>query len=263
MSHYSWSQFNMLWMCGKQYEFVYVLGLREKPGFALIVGGAVHHPIEKDLLHKLETGELLPLEAVQDYASDAVNTRWREGGVRLTGKELDMGEEKARASAVDMSVSLASLHHNVLAPTIDVASVEEAWEIEIPSKGCTLKGRTDITEKDRTIRDTKTAARSPQANAADLSGQLSMYALNAWLNDRDSPIPPLAMDYLIKTKEPKATTLTTTRTEAQLRTFLYRVENAIEVIESGVFTPSAMDSWKCSKTFCGFWHKCKYWSGRE
>ncbi len=263
MPHISWSQMNLLWTCPQQYEFVYVQGLREKPGIALIIGASVHKPIENDMRHKLETGELLPLEAVQDFASDAVNSRWKEDGVRLTGKEADMGDAKAKALAVDTSVALASLHHNVLAPSIDPFSVEEGWEIEIPSRGWSIKGYTDITEKNRTIRDTKTSARSPQKTAADMSGQISMYALNAWVNDREAPIPPLALDFLVKTKEPKSETLYTTRTEAQLRTFLYRVENAIDVIESGLFAPCAMDSWKCSRSYCGFWRRCKYFSGRD
>jgi hypothetical protein len=50
VDHLSATQISMLNSCPEQYRQRYVLGKKERPGAALIVGGAFHEAIEDDFL---------------------------------------------------------------------------------------------------------------------------------------------------------------------------------------------------------------------
>jgi hypothetical protein len=59
VDHLSATQISMLNRCPEQYRQRYVLGKKERPGAALIVGGAFHEAIEDGLRNKISNGELL------------------------------------------------------------------------------------------------------------------------------------------------------------------------------------------------------------
>src|SRR3954467_997473 len=59
VDHLSATQISMLNRCPEQYRQRYVLGKKERPGAALIVGGAFHEAIEEDFLSKIDEGTLL------------------------------------------------------------------------------------------------------------------------------------------------------------------------------------------------------------
>jgi hypothetical protein len=53
VDHLSATQISMLNSCPEQYRQRYVLGKKERPGAALIVGGAFHEAIEDDFAWKI------------------------------------------------------------------------------------------------------------------------------------------------------------------------------------------------------------------
>lgn len=256
--HLSWSQMSMLSRCPVQFEWRYIKGVIRPPAVALIVGSGTHKSIEANMREKQEHGKLLPDNVVMDAARDAVNERWKEG-VALDDEEKSRGEKSVRGDAVDTAVSLAYLHHTDLAPDIRPEHVEREWRIVIPEASRDIIGYIDIQEReDRnwTIRDTKTSGKSPPADAAWNSDQLTMYALASHVLDKR--IPPLALDYLVKTKTPKTVVQTTTRTIEDFQPLLARISVALKLIDAGVFMPCAQDSYVCSRKFCGYWSQCVY-----
>ena len=133
--------------------------------------------------------------------------------------------------------------------------------------GVDFVGEMDIVEKymepqdeaDRVvIRDTKTSGKSPAANVADESHQLSAYALASQVIDKTLP-DAVKLDYLIDLKrETKTMTVESTRTGQDLQAYLNRIVNAVATIESGMFTPAPNAAWWCSAKWCAYHSMCPH-----
>jgi hypothetical protein len=254
-----WSQISMLCRCGQQFFYRYVQNIVKPPAVALIVGSATHKSIELNLKNKMDNKVLMDIDSVRAIAAEDVNNRWQNEGADLSGEDeedVGKGEKFIRGEAVDMAVSLASLHHKELAPAIEPIHLERKWDVAIDGFPCDLQGTIDCQEKCR-IRDVKTRKASPPAGLADRDEQLTMYALASKVLD-GGQIPELAMDFLVKTKTPKAKTQTTSRDQADFEPLLARIAAASKCIETGVFMPCSPDNWCCSKKFCGFWSMCTF-----
>lgn len=254
--HFSTTSLNMLARCPKQYELRYIDGLIQPPGVALTVGKATDQAVTADLQHKIDSGELLADEAVEEAARDALLLHWDADPPELDEAEKTVGVAKLRGEAVDQTVALARLHHDEIAPDLRPVAVQKAWRVEIPDSDRDALGFIDVVEATpaggQAIRDTKTAGKSPSAGTADVSLQLTMYALASWAESKALP-EYLTLDFLVKTKTPKAVVQTTRRAEDQLAALLERMALASAVVKAGVFMPTDPSNWWCSKKFCGYW----------
>ena len=268
--HLSWTQLSMLTRCGEQYNQRYINKRRCPPGIALIVGGAVHKPVEADLQNKIDYGELLPDEQIPDLARDAFESRWNSAGeILLSEEEATAGGVKARGAAIDLSISLASLHHSEIAPGLFPSHVERKFVLNVANFPYDLLGYIDVQESrqgphyafpnplDITVRDTKTAGKSPSQNDVDTSGQLTLYAMAVRQLDGVAP-DAVWFDSLVKTKTPKAVSMSSTRTDEDFRGFLLRMERACEAIQKGVFLPADPSEWICSPRWCGYYDGCPF-----
>ena len=251
------SMIGMFDRCPKQYEQRYVEGLRIPPASAMIVGSGVHGSAELDLRAKRDIGHLLPDDAIRDAARDSLNTAWDKEGVALDDEEKMLGEKIVKAEAMKMTIALAVLHHDDLAPRLEPLHIERPFTVELKGFPVDLSGTIDLQESNGTVRDLKTRKASPPAGLADASLDMSCYGLAAKALDGESP-KMLAMDFLVKTKTPKLVTQETTRSEAAYRAFLMRVEVVSRAIESGIFPPCSPDNWCCSPRWCGYWTRCPY-----
>lgn len=271
------SMIGMLYRCGEQFRRRYGarFGWAEKeeiipPGVALITGIATHKSVERNLKSKIETGELLPIEAVKEVAYVEAAGLWTKE-VTLNDDEVE-NKEKTREGSIDMSIALAGLHATELAPILNPKSVERKWVINLNDYPYDLAGTWDIeeegsrhieTEKQSAIiRDTKTAAKSPVANAVHLSEQLTMYSLAKTVCDNELP-PFVYLDTLVKTKTPKIIIQSARRTEHDHAVLMRRIERAMEIIEKGAFTPANTSDWICSSKFCGYFYSCPFASKQK
>lgn len=261
------SMLDTLSRCGEQFRRRYgsLFGWNDKPeiippGSALITGIATHKAIEKNLLNKIQSGELLPVEAVKEAARDEVNGLWSQE-VRLSPEESGISG-KVHGDVIDMAVALSSLHAEELAPGILPKAVERKWVINLSGYPFDLAGTMDIEETTGAIRDTKTAGKTPNQSAADNSNQLTMYALAKKVCDNEVPTA-LYMDNLIKLKKPKVVTLETSRDESDYEMLLRRIERAMEIIEKGAFQPANPTDWACSQSWCGYWDSCPFANRRK
>jgi hypothetical protein len=249
--------------CGEQYRRRYIKGEKLLPGVALILGSGVHKGIEPNMIAKRDTGELLPIEQVQEITASAVNERWESEDIALTEEEKAKGWQVVKGETVDTAVSLAGVHHAQLAPIIQPLHVERKMEVDIKGFDHSLVGIIDLQEKPwgelkvGRVRDTKTRAASPPQGTADKMLQLTVYS--AMVKAIDGDFPELAVDYLIKTKTPKAITETTTRKERDYKAFLRRMEQMSEAILKEVFNPASREnSWMCDPRWCGYFDTCPY-----
>lgn len=247
--------------CGEAFRRRYIEGEIIPPGIAIVVGIATDRAVSKNLEHKRDTRELLPVEAVADSARDSLNNVWDSSAVKLEPEELEIGLKAAKGQAVDKAVRLSVLHATDKAPEIEPTHIQRKWSLELPGYPMDLVGTIDIQEGSHSIRDTKTTAKSPPAEAAEKSLQLTAYSLAVRVIDGAAP-ERVALDYLIDTKTPQAKTLEATRGAADYKALLARVETLTLAIERGVFLPVSPDHWQCSIKWCGYAPSCRFFVNR-
>lgn len=251
------SGLNMLTKCGEQFRFRYIEGIKSPPGWSLIVGSGTDESVNQDLLNKINTGQLLPDEAIADNARDAVTRRWDEGEVKLDDDLAEMGQSAAKAYAVDTAVICATVHHKQAAPGINPTHVQRYWRLEVKGTLLELSGIIDVQEGTRSIRDTKTSKKSPSAGEADNNLQLTTYALAVRQIDGAAP-EKVCLDYCVHTKTPKLVQLESKRDDADYEHLFQRIWAAQQAIEKGAFMPAPLEAWYCSARFCGYWDRCRY-----
>lgn len=254
-----WSQLSMFSRCGEQYRRRYIEKEIIPPGVALHVGTAVHKAVEKSINHKITFDHVALKDSILFEAVDALNKSWDEKGCVL--EDATIGQKKARGDAVDEAVALAGLHYDEVMPKIKPVKAERHWVIDVKNTDVRLAGTIDIQEEDGSIRDTKTSGKSPSADAADKSDQLTNYALAVYALDGKIP-PKLHLDFLVKNKTPKAVTVTTERDVNDLIVWRRRIDAWTKAIQSGVFMPAEQSSFWCSRRFCGYAETCPYFRGR-
>ena len=256
------SRMDTMARCPKQYEFRYEEGLKLPPGAAAYIGTGTHAAVEADLTAKKDTGKLLTIEEVRDIAAESVKAEWQGEPPRLSDDEKDIGSKTIEGRSVDMAISLAGLHHVAFAPMIVPTHVERPWVLELKDFPFNLAGRLDVQEADA-VRDTKTAGKSPQSNAAHRSVQLTAYSLAVKTIDGVNP-KEVSLDVLVKTKTPKPVRVVSSRSDADYRIFLLQVEAMAKVIESGAYYPTHPDNWICSKKWCGYYESvCPFGARRR
>lgn len=253
-----WSSLDLLWKCGIAFEFRYIRKIRVEPPSTLHVGRGVDHAVMENLSEKIATGALLPIEKVKDLAADATRASFDRDGVSLADDE-PQNPLLAADQAVDRAVRLAALHAEQLAPKIDPARVQAAFALEVEGFRFDVVGTRDIDERNNTIRDLKTAKKSPARTAAQTSDQGTLYALAKWVIDRAPTPVRFALDTLVDLKSGvKAVVLESTRSEDDFQAIANRIANAEKVILAGAFTPARQSDWWCSLQYCGYAPMCPY-----
>lgn len=253
--HLSASSLEMLAKCPKQYEFRYVEGIRRPPRAVMLRGTATHHAIQADLQHKIDTGELLAEEAVQETAARMLDVEWA-----ATEVEFAEGEDpkQAKGQAKDEAVRLATLHHTVLAPRIQPDAVERELLLELEGFAFNLKGYVDIVAEGGTVvRDTKTRGKPPGEDDARDSLQAAIYP--AMLEQIDGKRPErFVLDALVAQKTQVQAVSLDRKVEPDDTLLVRRLEIASRQIEAGLFPPTSPGSWWCSRNWCGYWERCEF-----
>jgi len=257
------SQLSMLSRCGLQYQFRYMEGKVRRPGVAMVVGTATHRAVEENLEHKINFGELLSAEEVMDKASDAFDATWLGDEPELSEKELSVGKKTTKGKAKDDSIKLSRLHRVGIAPVLEPETVEEKFRLELTGRPVDLAGTIDIVEKKSdggyVVRDTKTSGKTPSADTAEQSNQLTVYSLAVEAMRGKRP-DKVTLDYLVKLKTPKSVILESTRDDNDYQRLMMLVDSATRVIETGSFMPAPADAWWCGEHWCGYWNECPFGS---
>ena len=253
------SKIRLLQLCGEAFRRKYIEGERSWYGTAAAIGIATHKSAEEDLNNKLSFCNLLPDESIADYAADSFELIWDTEDIELTKEEKE-DRFGVHDRAKDQVIQLAELHHKDLAPTIDPLQIEERLELQVEGVPLTLVGYADVIETDNTIRDLKTRGKTPKATDAQDDIGLQFYSL---IQDVKGYRPKeLALDVLVKTKQPKRVTVTSPAQKDHDAT-LGRIERAAQIIQSGAYMPAEPTHWKCSEKFCEFFDDCRWGRRRQ
>ncbi len=245
----SFTQLNMFLRCPRQYEFRYIYDLKIPPSGAMVQSKVWHETLEKNYRQKIDSNTDLPLSDMQDYFA----TRYDEV---LNSEEVLFEEDENPAKLKDQGVSIVATHHKIIAPNVRPATVEEEFCISLGNEfPFELKGIWDLIESEGIIVDNKAYSRTPNQDEIDKDLQFTVYSLGYRALKKQIE-KNLRMDAVIKTKQPKAVQIQTSRTNEDCRWLLNLIEKVALAIETGVFYPNP-NGWHCSPRFCGYWERCR------
>jgi PD-(D/E)XK nuclease superfamily protein len=295
------SSIETLSKCGVLFENVYIKHLRRRPKTFLICGTAVDASVGIDLNHKIDTGELERESVILDIARDSAQ-KADYSDLSPEDEEKGKSVDELRGLTTDKAVRLVKAHHSEIAPEIEPFKVARRFSVNLDRflrsrakflhqqaemeplsharkvmhyqatqmnaaarEGADFVGEQDIVESigDRlVVRDTKSSKKTPSADLAHESSQLTAYSLASKVLDGKLP-DAVKLDYTIDLKRGvKTATLESTRNLDDIDNYLNRLANSIATIRSGMFVPAPDVAWYCSQKMCGFWDTCCYARGR-
>jgi hypothetical protein len=166
--HLSATQLSMAARCPEQYRQRYILGKKERPGSALIIGAADHKAHEHNFRQKITTKQDLPLADVEDAYAQAFDDAIDNAGGESEIAWMDDNYSKAK----DSGASLVRLYHTTISPGLVPDDVEKKIELAIPSLPIPVIGYVDL-ETSAAIFERKTTKRAEK----DLKGDWRLQGL--------------------------------------------------------------------------------------
>jgi len=270
-----------LWLisqCGERFRRRVLDEERHPPTLPLTRGTLVHQVAAEAHKRQLEIRKSVSDPDARDMlmatvlpsgeeAADVAATRFEEAwraGITVTREERKRGIPIVKGEAKDDAVEMSRLYVEEVAPLIRPVAVERRIEI-VPATGPIKKihGTMDLVDEmpaGERIRDIKTSKRSPRKDAADRSGQLTMYSMLRSAETGED-VTQVALDYVVRTQagNMKTVNLESSRRAEDVEAYVRRIETSAEAARKGVFVPSD-PSWDpmCSPRYCEFWSTCRY-----
>lgn len=258
------SSLERYFQCGEDFRLAVIEEIPTPKSTALIVGSAVDESVTANMIQKMHFMDLLPLEKVEAIARDSVKKAFEVEVFLKTGNERESGRDVVRGATIDKAVRMAKAHYEHFAPNINPIRVQWHWVLKWDGYPYRIVGSVDIVDRDEMeqeniIADTKTTAKTPQKDIADISTQLSTYALAESINN-NGIIPKVRLDYLIDLKKGvNCVPYHSTRDKADFQRIRNRLQIFADSMKAGIFNPCSVGHWKCSENFCGYWEKiCQY-----
>lgn len=233
--------------CPKQYEFRYVMGLKEPPKISLLEGSAHHAALEMNNKHKQARGFDLTASTVTEKFVEELRGRVAEV------ERLDWEDESE-----DKLTERGKLWHyeymKRLAPGISPDIVEERFEkeVKLAGKDVLISGVVDLGYS-RKVSDYKTTSPygfQTRKKGIDHDLQLSFYA---WATGRKV----VENICFVKKATPEVGVLEATRGRQDVVWALKVAEQVIRAVETGVFPMCDPSGWQCSPSWCGFYSRCR------
>lgn len=257
-SHLSATQITMYQRCPEQYRHRYVLGLKERPGAALIWGSADHYAHEVNFVQKIDSHSDLPVDDIRLAFAEGFDAAIERNGGEA---EVEWGSDKPGAMK-DAGVELAAHYHRLVSPKVQPTAVESEFSLDIPGVPVPVIGRIDVETAGPAI-ERKTAKRTstkvePKWRIQGLIYQLARPRSVDWHVSVKKKTPEIAtpeqnegltLPYVAGMK---------TVTEDLIRTTARSIQSSYE--QFGPDEPwqgAITHEWACG--FCGFKKRCHWW----
>lgn len=257
------SALSTLERCGEQFRRRYVEREKVPPSPRMLRGTVVHKVASTTMLRKLDHEELPSIEEAKDLASTEFEQQWA-GGVSFEQDAVSaesVGRQKGESK--DFAVDLSAFYVQRLAPIITPVAVERRIEVKPRESDITIHGTIDLISAEPNgehVRDLKTSEKSPSADTAEKSQQLTMYAM-VRLAEKGALPAGFTLDYLVRTPvraERKHVPLHTNRDGGDVAALVNRINTGVAAVKRGVFVPAQPESWWCSKAYCVYFATCVY-----
>lgn len=245
LGYLSVSQIRTYLRCPAQYEFRYVRGFKSPVTSSFLLGSSFHSAIETANRAKMENGEILSTDDVLDAYSQA----WER---RLEQEEIEWEEGEDQGKTKDRGAEMTAAYYEEYGRNLKPAMVETHFIGEI--EGVPFQGYIDLAEVDGSIRDFKTAKRTPQEDEVEKSIQLVAYAL-AYRELTGEKEAKVGLDYTVSLKSGiKVVRLETEIDDQRIQRFKRLVKGVADSIKAGIFYPNE-EGFGCS--FCPYRDICK------
>lgn len=250
VKHLSVSSLKLFIECPEKWRRRYIEGEYEPPNGKMILGSAAGAAEAQHYGTVIETGEGFTSEQVLDEFS----SEWDD---RVEREEVDWQGESPGALK-DSGAAALDQYHTRIVPRIVPVSVEREFSVSWEGLDWDLRGFMDLEEDDGGVSDLKMRGQKlkPEMAHSDLQASTYLYARQA----EGNPSPEFRFHTMVRTRQPYAEVVPTTRSGLQLTFFADRVfKIASEMLwraENEVWAGAVPGSWQCSPKFCGYWNSC-------
>jgi hypothetical protein len=273
-THLSATQVAMFMRCPEQYRQRYILGVKEAPGAALVVGNGFHFAQETNFRQKIESHEDLPVEKIEE----AFHAGWEREVEKYGGvNEIAWDEREKPDTLRAKGARLAAAYRTQVSPVLQPEAVELEFLTAVPGVPVPFKGYIDFVgtrengvpwddgyDSTDLVVDYKTSSKTVRELKPDWGIQARLYQMETGRR--------VEYHVAVKTKDPAIITptdapgLALEPTETALAVtaeLLARVSKQMEHLyaEFGpdMAWPGAITHpWACG--FCGFRQHCKWWA---
>ena len=264
-SFLSYSQINLYKLCGKRYEFKYVLGQRQPSSSNLVHGRMCHEVVDDMHQYKMHNSFETPsAEFYQDAITDKVQemkSEIEEWDPKIP--DLNVFETAAR--------ELVGIYHRDRLPDV-IPRATEYRVVGLLRDRIPFQGYVDLIEQNPmnltnpldpaffyegspihpgdTVIDLKFTGKKYGPARVVNSMQLTLYATVLNLDD-------VGYDLLVQKKNSEFVAQRSTRTLGEKNHILDVVEDAVAGISAGHFPRTDPDSWMCTKKWCPYYDQCR------
>jgi len=256
------SGFNSYKLCGKSYEYTYVLGLRGKAGVPALKGKTLHKGAEIILRRLIETKKLMSLEEAQQLTGD-----YWEKNIKEVDSWLDNDGNALKPGVIKDKVRNAlRVYYLKAVPMFNPIAVEKPFAAKVGT--VPVRGVIDLIDSGtgeyslgddpeqppptiKIVADLKTTARKWPAQKIKFDTQFTFYSIVENVED-------LRVDFLLDQKSGTAYIgERTTRTNREKNICIEDLEEAVYNIKKGVFPRCDPTTWKCTPKFCSNYERCR------
>lgn len=239
--HVSHSQLDLWDKCPRQWEYVYIQGMRSPSSGSLILGSCYHETLEENFRKKMVLGHDLDF----DICSDFFGTIWDKAVSEAWGVDWD---RTPLGALKDMGIALIGKYLDEVAPAV-IPQYVERW-IETDLNDVRFVIRIDLIDMNNIVIDHKTSKDSYNQAEVDKDTQASAAAFAL-----GKPIV-FHNHVAVKTKVPKIQIAKTYRTHEDINWWYKKASAIVAHMKTG-YAPPREDGWWCSENYCGFYDLCR------
>ena len=270
IKHLSNTSLGMFRRCPEQFRRRYILGEKERPGEALVIGSMFHNALEWNYKAKIKSHEDKPLADLTQYLQDVSvpEVLAEHGGPKEISWDTSDPEDGLQVARLDSERILAAYRHTVT-ERIQPIAVEQKFTI--PVEPVPIIGYLDTCTDDQRVIDTKTGKQSSKKLKPSWMLQATLYsAATGWpaefhsISRAATPTIVTALESDAMTQYPNQTqfdnVLATARTISDMISYLYTTlgpENPWPTW--GKFADWSMTFSPCGN--CGWRKTCVAWAG--
>lgn len=257
--HLSASQLTMLARCPEQYRRRYLLGLKERPGAALMWGAADHYAHEQNFRQKIASHTDLPVGDVKEAFAEGFDQAVGRAG------EIDWGNDTP-GDMKDRGVVLAAHYHETVSPTVQPTAVEHSFQLRIPGVPVPVIGYLDVLEDGRAIERKTVKAKAvtvkPRWRVQGMLYQLVERTPVHWHVSTKTKLPAV---YTPATEPGLALDAVAVANETTVRMVQTRVAQLLSLLDrfgpDNPWPDALTDDWACA--YCGWGpagnQTCAWW----
>lgn len=253
-AHLSFSQLNEFMQCGEAYRRRRIEKETSPSNLPMTAGKAFHTGMET--MFRLKMDGVKHDDIVEsDAADEAMGETWADAPIAALWPQPSAADYKRLQNSMgDLADYVFDKYKN-----LEVAGLEERFEIKLDSVDLPIVGYIDIRTKQGTVIDWKTGAKSPSANSANVSEQLTLYDL---ATRKVHGITPPQMGNIFARMGADGPIVKEFWTEPRKKEDFERLENRFKILDTaiankGPWHPAPAGAWWCAETRCAFWKDCK------